>query len=494
MKRLLPFFLILALAGNSYGAGSSFRLHADKSQKTTIVANDIFLLEDSAASWVTKYASSDNIATYVLNKIATQSAFESLLFPLPEGGTGIPGGSEGQVQVYIGGEFVGDAGLVYDPVTNKLTIGGTIESPSVIGTGADGTHYGDFYNGVAITATPTLGRFSGYGGRLYWADGTDWDDYFLLASDINTLIQPWDADLVIAAGAGAAAIGTCYGKGPGGSIEFWSPGGGSGTGIDFVTSDPVGPDTNDVWYNSTDHTLNVREAGGTTKFEGTYTADSAPSGPEFESVAVAVADTEASTIVTATNLVVASGNAIVASVGGYAEGGADITGVTCGSNTLTLGKAILADGSAAGYAFEGWYKLNASAYTGTCTATFAAGSVYRNFAAAAYSGIATSSALDKSTCNDADCLYLSGPSTNLTAVDTETTAVDAELLVFFVLPWDATHTFTAQQGFTRRTEQAVQSSLFDKVVSATGTFPGGTVATIDSEDSYLSIFMTFKAL
>ena len=63
------------------------------------------------------------------------------------GGGGTPGGSDTQVQFNDGGAFGGDAGLVYDKTTNKLTAGGDIEFND-----------GGTYTTTLQTVTPTANR------------------------------------------------------------------------------------------------------------------------------------------------------------------------------------------------------------------------------------------------------------------------------------------------------------------------------------------------
>ena len=63
------------------------------------------------------------------------------------GGGGTPGGSPTQVQFNDGGAFGGDAGLVYDKTTNKLTAGGDVE-----------LNDGGTYTTTLQTITPTANR------------------------------------------------------------------------------------------------------------------------------------------------------------------------------------------------------------------------------------------------------------------------------------------------------------------------------------------------
>lgn len=62
---------------------------------------------------------------------------------------------------------------------------GTVTATGFVSNAADGAHYGEFTNTVAITATATEGRIAYYNGRMRLADGTDWDGYFLEDTDIG---------------------------------------------------------------------------------------------------------------------------------------------------------------------------------------------------------------------------------------------------------------------------------------------------------------------
>jgi hypothetical protein len=63
------------------------------------------------------------------------------------GGGGTPGGSDTQIQFNDGGAFGGDAGLVYDKTTNKLTAGGDVE-----------LNDGGSFTTTLQTVTPTANR------------------------------------------------------------------------------------------------------------------------------------------------------------------------------------------------------------------------------------------------------------------------------------------------------------------------------------------------
>jgi hypothetical protein len=58
---LIITFILIPTISNAV----TFRLHTDKTEKTALVGADIFLIEDSAASWATKYTSMTDIATFM---------------------------------------------------------------------------------------------------------------------------------------------------------------------------------------------------------------------------------------------------------------------------------------------------------------------------------------------------------------------------------------------------------------------------------------------
>lgn len=68
------------------------------------------------------------------------------------------------------------------PGTGAFT---TLVSSFFTSSAADGAHYLDVINGVAVSSAATLGRIAYYNGRMRLADGTDWDGYFLEDTDID---------------------------------------------------------------------------------------------------------------------------------------------------------------------------------------------------------------------------------------------------------------------------------------------------------------------
>lgn len=62
---------------------------------------------------------------------------------------------------------------------------GTVTAASFVSSAEDGAHFLDVINTTSITATATAGRAAYYNGRMYLADGSDWDGYFLEDTDIG---------------------------------------------------------------------------------------------------------------------------------------------------------------------------------------------------------------------------------------------------------------------------------------------------------------------
>jgi hypothetical protein len=109
-----------------------------------------------------------------------------------------------------------------------------------------------------------------------------------------------------------------------------------------------------------------------------------------------------------------------------------------------------------------------------------------------YTGVATSSALDQSSCNDATCATDTN-SANRTDTNVTTTQA-AEMLTACSYERD-NHTFTAANSFNLRIAGTPDIQLADKAVSSTGSYPNGNWATVTggSFNNYVSAFGTFKA-
>ncbi len=71
----------------------------------------------------------------------------------------------------------------FAPLNNPTFTTG-VSSPAYISTAADGAHYQNMVNGVAITAPTTLGFLSYYNGRFWKANGSNWTTDYLLDSTL----------------------------------------------------------------------------------------------------------------------------------------------------------------------------------------------------------------------------------------------------------------------------------------------------------------------
>jgi hypothetical protein len=179
---------------------------------------------------------------------------------------------------------------------------------------------------------------------------------------------------------------------------------------------------------------------------------------------------------------VASGDLIVVCVGGEI----DVTGVQCGGDDLVEAKTTVGPS----YYVSAWYMEGASADgAATCTATYNVSSLWRAILGAHYSGVATSSALLNSSCQDADCDTLISSTTNRSADDVTTTTADT-LHVACGLDWDGIATHSAAGDYTLRAD-GVTPFLYDRNVSATGDFPDGNFGTVSGADAYFSLYLVF---
>lgn len=208
----------------------------------------------------------------------------------------------------------------------------------------------------------------------------------------------------------------------------------------------------------------------------------------FKALSETTASAGATTIATPGTLNVAAGDLIVV----LATGSFSITGVTCGSDTLTA----ITNANYDSYFSSLWYKENASANAAaTCTASYSSAANFRIIAAANYSGVATSGALDQTSCNAVGCNSQTTSATTRTAQNVTTTQAN-ELLVYALVDWDDHTSHTGGSSFTLRTANTTQNwALLDKNVTSTGTQPNGTVVTVNdaADDRYFAMFATFKA-
>ena len=235
--------------------------------------------------------------------------------------------------------------------------------------------------------------------------------------------------------------------------------------------------------------------GGTFASSSSSSSSSSGGPPTFVDYAQGNADTSSGTVATASVSIPANGLAAV-----FVAGSQSVSSVACGGSSLSLARRMTLSDP---YYFEAWYASGLGSATTTCTATFSSSASYRAIFVATYSGIATSSALDQTSCNSTNGLYTGASSCSAVAVDTATTMTAGatatttnanDLLVLGGLQWNRTATFTQASPYTIRSESNPSMySLFDTTVSATGAYPNANAATFTPGDAYASIFLAFKA-
>lgn len=198
------------------------------------------------------------------------------------------------------------------------------------------------------------------------------------------------------------------------------------------------------------------------------------------------------TTVSNNSINIASGDTVLVCIG-RGVGSSTISGVTDGgSNTFTkVGSTSTSTSDTVG-AVDMWVKTNATANaTATITATFNTSVTFRWIASAQYTGVATSSAVDQSSCAEATCTTTTS-STNVSAVNVTTTQAN-ELLAYCgynnaAANWTAANSFNLRTGTT-----GMDRNLADKVVSSTGSYPNGNIATMSASAGQVGVFGTFKA-
>lgn len=109
-----------------------------------------------------------------------------------------------------------------------------------------------------------------------------------------------------------------------------------------VSSDPSAPAAGYTWFNTTDHTLNVAQASGRTKFAGTYTAwDTTPDAFSFlDETGIAVLTTKTSAPVTIAGIDYPAAISVTGDTGyGYSKNAAACTAT---SGTVVAGDTVAA--------------------------------------------------------------------------------------------------------------------------------------------------------
>lgn len=197
-------------------------------------------------------------------------------------------------------------------------------------------------------------------------------------------------------------------------------------------------------------------------------------------------DTSASLISTTSTINVPAGSLLLVAFGG--EYAFDSLSVICGSDTLSLVKTF--NYGSSGYGLHLFAKPNAIGGSSvSCTADWTTSGGYRFIAAWSYSGVATSSPGDGSSCNSTDCTALASASTGRTAQNITTTNAN-DLLVGVAVDWDGGTTHTEANGYSLRLDGNT-IAVADKTVSSTGSYPGGNFTTTSSQQ-YMSVFAAFK--
>ena len=128
---------------------------------------------------------------------------------------------------------------------------------------------------------------------------------------------------------------------------------------------------------------------------------------------------------------------------------------------------------------------------GTMHAAFFGGFSYTFSAiiAANFSGVSTSGGALNHACNSASCNALAASSTSLTSQNVTTTQAHTLLIVSGVT-WNGGETPTGANSYSLA-DYGSTPFLFYKSVTATGTYPNGNFATLNSADQYISFFDVF---
>lgn len=199
---------------------------------------------------------------------------------------------------------------------------------------------------------------------------------------------------------------------------------------------------------------------------------------------VGTSDASASTLATSATQSVANGNLLVAFVCSTYDSSNNVSSVTDGASN---GFTYVTRKSVAGACIELWVKL-ASTYntTATFTATWAGNVQYRRIMVLQYSGAKLGG-----TYYDTSGSLNTGTGTTIAPSNITTTLADDLLLVGTYALGAVTH--TAGSSFSKRSSGTVREACFERIVSATGTYPSGTVDTLGSSQTYVSILYAFKA-
>ena len=224
-------------------------------------------------------------------------------------------------------------------------------------------------------------------------------------------------------------------------------------------------------------------------FPGPGRAPSGGGGPaNFEYISGAVAasgDASGPTLVTGTFTYPAGSTVLV-----FAGANGTISGVTCNSQALTY---LNLEWVQSNYRLRAYVLYNTSAGTNiTCTATWTASVPWRRIHAVAYTGLAASSAYLQGACGPAACPGGTGTPTTSRTTANVTTTVPNTIHIAYLMNWNGIGTYTAATNYNLDVQAGsdVTSALLSRIVTATGTYPSGNVATANS-DSYAAFYMVF---
>jgi hypothetical protein len=165
-----------------------------------------------------------------------------------------------------------------------------------------------------------------------------------------------------------------------------------------------------------------------------------------------------------------------------------VSGVTDGgSNALSFIKRSTA---ASVGAVELWGKTGAVANAAaTFTATYSATADFRWIRGVNYSGISTSGATDKTSCEDTGCNTVT---TSAAITPQNVTTATANELLLACTYMGSTADFTAASSFNLRgSAVTADTQIADRIVSATGTYPSGNIATLSTSVGHITAFGTF---
>lgn len=202
----------------------------------------------------------------------------------------------------------------------------------------------------------------------------------------------------------------------------------------------------------------------------------------------ASSDASASTMAVAYDSNVTAGSLGVACMTADNGTSSTVTGVS-GSSSGTWTQAVHAE-RVGDQILDIWYKENMAGGADTITATYSSSRPYRRMIIAEYSGVATSSALDKT---DSNLQEPAPTSTDGTTSTSQTTATTNQLIVgCTIVMAGGSVGITAGTGFTKRQDSATAAPIaLEDRIEASATSVAATF-TIDASHNTLTLLSTFK--